>query len=329
MHSLDDLLLRGGIRPGAYLPSAMRIAIIDLGTNTFKLLVAERPEGASTGMHILYAEEVGVSLGQGGIERNTITDEAMQRGMDALKKLMAQAAAMGAQQVSGFGTSAMRNAHNGNDFAQRVKQELKLDISIIPGEEEAGLILDGVRQALPFGKKPMLVMDIGGGSTEFILATDKSLMWKHSFELGTTRLLERFPGLDPLGLDTQLRMADHIDAQLEPLWAVMDRHWPATLIGSAGSFDSLAAIIALERGAPLSPDAVSLPFTTMEFDALKDRMLVMPRSMRLQLPGLPAFRADTILPALMLIERVLLHGIEHLYWSRYALKEGAAARMLA
>lgn len=306
----------------------MRIAIIDLGTNTFKLLVVERPAGAATGMHVLHAEEMAVFLGRGGVENGTLTAAAMARGMDSLRILAAKAKELGAGQVGAFGTSAMRSAANGAAFAAQVQQELGIRVDIIPGDEEAGLILDGVRQAVAFGKKPMLVMDIGGGSTEFILATDRSLMWKRSFELGTTRLFERFPAADPMGLDTQLRMAAHIDAQLEPLWAVMDRHWPATLAGSAGSFDTVAALVARERGQPLTAATVTLEVSTTEVEVLKDRILAMPRAERQALPGLPAHRVDTFIPALMLIERVMLHGIERVQWSRYSLKEGAAARLL-
>lgn len=305
----------------------MRAAIIDLGTNTFKLLVAERPQGAATGLRILHSEEVGVFLGRGGVEKNLLTAEAMERGMATMRTLAAKAKELGAEQVGAFGTSAMRNARNGGEYAQRIHAELGIAVQIIPGGEEASLILDGVRQAVPFGNKPMLVMDIGGGSTEFILATGKALMWKHSFELGTTRLFERFPQTDPMDLDTQLRMAAHIDAQLEELWAVMDRHWPATLVGSAGSFDSIARMVALQRGSPLAEDAATFSFDTAEFDGLKDRIIRMPRTERGRLPGLPAFRADTIIPALMLIERVVLHSIQRIQWSRYSLKEGAMARM--
>ncbi len=312
----------------AAVPSGMRIAIIDLGTNTFKLLVAERPEGSTTGLQVLHAEEVSVFLGRGGVEQGIIIEEAAARGMATLRTLMTKAKELGAGHVRGFGTSALRNARNGKAFAEKVQAELGLAIDIIPGEEEAGLILDGVRQAVPFGKKPMLVMDIGGGSTEFILATEKSLMWKHSFELGTTRLFERFPAMDPMGMDTQLRMGAHIDAQLEALWSVVDRHWPTTLVGSAGSFDSIAAMVALERGTPIAADAMTLAFDATEFDALKDKVFAMSRAVREAMPGLPAHRVDTIIPALMLIERVLLHGMERLCWSRYSLKEGAAARML-
>ncbi|HEY0977213.1 MAG TPA: hypothetical protein VGE21_07060 [Flavobacteriales bacterium] len=299
----------------------MRIAVIDLGTNTFNLLVAERDPV----LRVVHSEEIGVFLGRGGIEKGVIAPDAMERGLKALTELVQRAQDLGAQRITGFGTSALRNARNSAVFLRQVERTIGIDIRIIPGEEEADLILGGVRQAVSFGSKPMLVMDIGGGSIEFILATDKALMWKRSFELGVTRLRDRFNPGDPLSLPEHLRIGAHLDAQLEPLWAMMDRHWPATLVGSAGSFDTLAVMIAAERGDALPTEAVTLDFSVHEFDALKDRLLILPREERARIPGLPEYRVDTLPLALIAIERVIAHGIEQLRWSRYALKEGAAA----
>jgi exopolyphosphatase/guanosine-5'-triphosphate,3'-diphosphate pyrophosphatase len=171
-------------------------------------------------------------------------------------------------------------------------------------------------------------MDIGGGSTEFILATEKALMWKRSFELGVTRLRERIPTSDPMTLQEETRIAEHLDNLLEPLYAVIERHEPHLLVGSAGSFDTLAAMVAAEDGSTLDALDITLPFSALRFDALKDRLMRMTREERLAVPGLPEHRVDTITYALVQIERVLLAGgIRELAWSRYALKEGAAVRM--
>ncbi len=300
-------------------------AIIDLGTNTFNLLVFEQGDGP---LRILHNEEVPVHLGRGGIEQGMIAPDAFQRGMDALQRYKTTALAYGATHLEGFGTSALRNARNGNAFARAAAEQLGIRISIIPGEEEAELILEGVRQALPFTSKPALVMDIGGGSIEFILATDKALMWKHSFEVGTTRLLERIPANDPITLEEEARIAAHLDDRLQALYAIIDRHEPHVLIGSAGSFDSLAAMVQAERGAALDPQTTHLGFTALEFDALKDRLLRMDRTTRQRVPGLPMYRVDTMPYALIAIERVLsAGGIRELQWSRYALKEGAMRRL--
>lgn len=302
----------------------MKQAIIDLGTNTFNLLVFERD--VTGAVRVVHSEEQPVFLGRGGIEHGLIAPDAFARGIEALRAHKVTAEVNGAQRITGFGTSALRNARNGVDFV-RAAEVLGIAITIVRGEEEAELILAGVRQAVPFSSKPALVMDIGGGSIEFILATDKALMWKRSFELGVTRLRERIPISDPITLEEEERVAQHLDSALEPLWAIIDRHEPHLLIGSAGSFDTLAAVITNERGTELSPDALTLAFSALEFDALRDRLLRLPRAERLRIPGLPEHRVDTIPYALIAIERVLTAGgIRDLAWSRYALKEGAAAR---
>lgn len=303
----------------------MRTAIIDLGTNTFNLLVAEHTgKGA---LRMLHEEECPVFLGRGSTEKGIITDEAMERALVALRELMDVARSYGAACVKGFGTSALRSARNATDLSTRAKALFDLDISVITGEQEAELILAGVRQAVSFGTRPMLVMDIGGGSIEFILATDKALMWKRSFELGATRLLERFTPSDPLTIDEQFRLVTYLDTQLEPLFAVMDRHWPAALVGSAGSFDTLAELVALERGDTWAPDQVTMTFSNIEFDAVKERIIGSTRAERVVIKAIPEYRVDTLPLALIAMERVIAHGIEELRWSRYALKEGAAVRM--
>jgi len=300
-------------------------AIIDLGTNTFKLLVCDRSEGR---LHVIHREELPVYLGRGGIEQGVIAADAMERGMEALRAFRDTALSHGVHTLKGFGTSALRNARNADEFLRRAKAELDIDISVIAGNEEAGLILDGVRQAVSLGNKPVLIMDIGGGSTEFILATEKALMWKRSFELGVTRLRERIPTSDPMSLEEETRIAEHLDNLLEPLYAVIERHEPHLLVGSAGSFDTLAAMVLAEQGLVLDPLDITLPFSALTFDALKDRLMRMDRAERLTVPGLPEHRVDTVRYALIQIERVLIAGgIRELAWSRYALKEGAASRL--
>ncbi|HRF80729.1 MAG TPA: hypothetical protein PL070_11655 [Flavobacteriales bacterium] len=301
----------------------MRKAIIDLGTNTFNLLVYELDEVA--GLRILHSEELPVFLGRGGIEKGVLADDAMVRGLETLREFRTMATDLGAERISGFGTSALRNARNAGAFTERVLRELDIPVRIILGNEEAELILAGVRQAVAFTSKPALVMDIGGGSIEFILATNKALMWKQSFELGATRLRERIPISDPITVEEEARIAAHLDDRLEPLYAIIDRHEPHVLIGSAGSFDSLAAMIAAQGATTISQVQRTLAFDALDFDALKDRLLRMDRATRLVQPGLPDYRVDTLPYALIAIDRVLTAGgIRDMAWSRFALKEGAA-----
>jgi exopolyphosphatase / guanosine-5'-triphosphate,3'-diphosphate pyrophosphatase len=138
--------------------------------------------------------------------------------------------------------------------------------------------------------------------------------------------LERFAPSDPITLEEHFRIASYLDAQLEPLFAVLDRHWPSALVGCAGSFDSLAALVAHERGQELAANDTTLAITLTEFDPVKDRLLQLTAQQRALLPGLPDYRVHTIPFALIAIERVLMQGIETIHWSKYALKEGAAVR---
>lgn len=302
-----------------------RIAIVDLGTNTFNLLVAELREGK---LHVVHRKDLGVKLGQGGIENGAITPEAYQRGLNALHSFADEIKPFEVSRFSGLGTSMLRNASNGKQFIKDAKEQVNIDIRIIKGKDEAGFIVDGVRQAVEFTKKPALIMDIGGGSVEFVMASKDSILWKHSFEVGTTRLLERIGMSDPLSMEEQLRMSEHLNTQLGMLWGMMEKHHPSTLIGSAGSFDTLAELIARKRDDQEPSDASTSTFTPVEYCAIMDELLPMPRSERLSYPGLPEYRVDTMLPALLIIDAVLQHGIAKIHWSKYSMKEGAAWREL-
>lgn len=302
------------------------IAVLDLGTNTFNLLVAAHaPQG---GLNVLRSAELPVFLGR-GIEDGTLAEDAMERGLDALRAHLATARELGVGHVHAVGTSALRNARNSGEFLRRAQAEVSLTVEVVDGDSEAELILDGVRLAVPFTDRPMLVMDIGGGSIEFILATRHALMWKRSFELGVTRLRARVPFSEPPTLEEELRLAAHLDDRLEPLWAVIERHEPHVLVGSAGSFDSLADMVTRTRGDRLPSDALTLAFNDLEFTQLKDALMRMDRDARSRVPGLPAHRVDHIAYGLVAIDRVLAAGgIRALAWSRFALKEGAAWRVL-
>ncbi len=302
------------------------IAVLDLGTNTFNLLVAAHaPKG---GLNVLRSAELPVFLGR-GIEDGSLAEDAMERGLDALRAHLKTARDLGVERISAIGTSALRNAGDRGEFLRRAHAAFALTVEVVDGDTEAELILDGVRLAVPFTDRPMLVMDIGGGSIEFILATRHALMWKRSFELGVTRLRSRVPFSEPPTLEEELRLSAHLDDRLEPLWAVIERHEPHVLVGSAGSFDSLATMIAQARGGTLPSGSLTLGFDDLAFAQLKDGLMRMDRDARSRVPGLPAHRVDHIGYGLVAIDRVLTAGgIRQLAWSRYALKEGAAWRVL-
>ena len=221
-----------------------RVAIIDLGTNTFNLLVTE-VEGNS--YRILVESKYPAQLGKGGIHKATITDEAMDRGIDALTNHLITISEYQVDSIFCFATSAIRSATNGNSFVKRVKQELGLSIRVIPGDEEAETIFDGVKQVIPLDNDPVLIMDIGGGSVEYIIANRKGILWKESFNLGVSRLLEQFTPSDPIRVSEINIIEEHFKSKLGSLFSAVKQFPVKRLIGSSGSFDTLAEMIAKER----------------------------------------------------------------------------------
>ena len=300
----------------------MRVAIIDLGTNTFNLLVC----GWENEFSVIHSEEVAVFLGRGGMEHRMLTNDAMDRGINALRSIVEKARELGAERIDAFGTSALRNARNAHVFVARVKDEFKIDVRIINGEEEATLILEGVRKAVTFTAKPMLVMDIGGGSVEFILATNKALMWKRSFEIGVTRLLERFSPSDPITIEEHFRIASYLDTQLEPLFAMMDRHWPSVLVGSAGVFSTLATITGNIRG--FSGATPSSTISNDEYLTIREALLSLSSAERHKLFSVPIYQASFIPMVFVLIDAILARQYMTLICCGYALREGLVVRML-
>src|SRR6478735_3758498 len=153
-----------------------RVAIIDMGTNTFHLLIADSEAGRS---RIIYQDRLVTKIGMGGINEGVITEAGIDRAITALKTFKEIIDQNQVDQISAFGTSAIRNAKNGPEIIRQIK-DLGIDARIISGDEEAQLIYYGVRSAMNPGMDKSLIMDIGGGSVEFIIADQKEIFWKQS-----------------------------------------------------------------------------------------------------------------------------------------------------
>jgi len=183
--------------------SPKRVASIDIGTNTILLLITGFGRGK---IKPLFEEETIVRLGEGVRERKRLFQEAMERGLETLARYMARCRQMGVEKTYAVGTSALREAKNAATFLNRVKKELGLEIEIISGEEEARLSYLAVTKDLKETKKLTLVVDVGGGSTEFIVGKgDRILKWV-SLPLGSVRLTEEFLLSDPIENKEENRM---------------------------------------------------------------------------------------------------------------------------
>lgn len=296
-------------------------AIIDLGTNTFHLLIATvTPQG----IHELFQEQLPVKIGAGGIQQGLITDAAIQRGLSALQKFKSIIDDYGITEVKATGTSAIRNARNGGYFLEEIKRRFGFVVNFISGEREAELIYRGVEASFPFPDEPLMVMDIGGGSVEFIIGHKSEILWKQSFEIGAARLLEKFKPSDPLKPEEEKAIDEWLSIQLQPLKAAILKHQPKIMVGSAGSFETLLDMIRLDLG--LSYPSVT-PFahepSATDIDTFIRLVLKSAEAERRMFKGLVEFRVDMIVVATLLLRHVYQgFGFRRLIASNYALKEG-------
>ena len=295
----------------------MRTAIIDLGTNTFNLLIIE-------GNTTLFKTKIAVKLGEGGITKGHIADAPFDRGFEALQKHLQTIEVYQANRTLAFATSAIRSASNGADFVAKVKTELGLHIEVIDGDKEAELIYFGVQQALDLGIENKLIMDIGGGSTEFIICNKKEIFWKQSFQLGAARLIEHFQPQDPI-TSTEIRSIEgYLENTLTPLWKALKKSACNTLVGSSGSFDTLANMIAHQfHDISILEGKTAYDFKLCEYYWLHDYFLKSNLEKRLNMPGMIAMRADMIVISSIFINYLLKRQkICAMKLSTYALKEG-------
>jgi exopolyphosphatase/guanosine-5'-triphosphate,3'-diphosphate pyrophosphatase len=207
-----------------------------------------------------------------------------------------------------------------------------IPITVISGEQEADYIYQGVRAAGALDEATSLVMDIGGGSVEFILGNQSRTFWKQSFEIGGQRLLERFmPGApdrnDPMNAGSIRRLHDYFQEQLLPLANAIHQYEPTVLVGSSGSFDTLVDMWFMhEQGHLPAPDKATFTLPVAEFYRAYELLITRNHAERMQIPGMIELRVDMIVVAVCLIDYVLKsYGIPQIRTSTFSLKEGVLA----
>jgi len=306
----------------------MQIAIIDLGTNTFNLLIVET--SADTGYNILFESKYPAKLGKGGINDKKIVPEAMERGITALKTHLKSIESYQVDKVVCMATAAIRSASNGNEFVDRVHKELGLDINVIDGQKEAQLIFDGVKQVVPIGEERVMILDIGGGSNEFIIANKDGVLWKHSFDLGIARLLDRFQPSDPIGADEIAEVEAYIKSELDLLYQAMAKYPTRTLIGSSGSFDTISAMIAAIHHPHLDMNKVVTYKVPLEYaKELHHIFLNSTLEERKKMKRMDLHRVDMIVLASIFINFIVAEfDIEEFWQCGFALKEGTIHQIL-
>ncbi len=300
----------------------MKVGIIDLGTNTFNLLIAEIDDVG--GYKQVYSSKVGVKLGEGSFAKNYITEEAMERAMVALHAQISVIKNQYCDRILAFATAAVRNASNSQQFLDKVYSAFQVKIRVIDGEHEASMIYQGVQMSGALTDQNALIMDIGGGSTEFIVANDQEIIWKQSYELGVTRLVEKMEPDDPITLAQIEETKSYLIQTMSEVFDVVKQEQVKILIGSSGSFDSYSDVLA-NRKNTFEQDALrsALQFDIDELKPFLNELITTTISQRQDMIGMASIRANIINMSAIFVLLVLEKtNIPVVKLSRYALKEG-------
>lgn len=302
----------------------MTLAIIDLGTNIFHLRIVQvLPNGS---FEDIFRKSRFVKLASDGI--GTIGPSPFQRGIECLEEYAQILAEHQVNKTRAIGTAALRTASNGSAFIQAVKEKTGLDITLIDGDQEAHYIHKGVELAVPFGADKKLIMDIGGGSVEFIIADLDRVYWAQSFPIGMAVTYVGFHHNDPISDPEIKAIHAFFDQHLTPLVLALGVHEISDLVGTKGTFDILVAQFSREK---LGPHCAVLSIAALpELPDFFTRVIHSTKAERLLMPEIPDDRIDMIVVGMILIRYVLnLSKVPRLLVSDYDVKEGVLAEMAA
>jgi exopolyphosphatase / guanosine-5'-triphosphate,3'-diphosphate pyrophosphatase len=301
--------------------SPQRLAFFDIGTNTILCLIAELDDAGRFAVLDDLAEIA--RLGEGVDRSGRISEEGEQRSAEILKSYLKRCADLKVGEALAVGTSALRDAKNSAEVRARFKKDLGLEVRVLSGKEEAAYSFLAVQKGLDLARQELLVVDIGGGSTEFIRGNESGVALALSIDIGSVRLTERFLRSDPVSKEECAATVAAIDRELH-LWRDQMRDLPSsiTLVGIAGTFTTLAAIekkLALYSHGEVHGSVLTLNEVRRQIELFRGKSIAERKSIR----GLEPKRADVILAGAYLIERIMTFmGAEHVIVSDQGVRYG-------
>lgn len=301
------------------------LAAIDVGTNSIHMVVV-KIKSSLPAFTIIDREKETVRLGDFAEDGN-LSEDAMERGLQALKRCRSLAESLRAEDIVAVATSAVREARNGSEFLERVKQEVGLSVNLISGTEEARRIYLGVLSGMEFHHQPHAIIDIGGGSTELLLGTGEPHRFLSSTKVGAVRLTARFVTTDPISDEEFTYLTAYVRGRMEPAAEDLKRHLQPgetlRLVGTSGTIECLAALIAQERLGFVPEPLNGFQFTLKELQSWTDKLRKLDLEARLELPEMSARRAEIIVAgAVILQETMTMLGVDRLIICERALREG-------
>jgi exopolyphosphatase/guanosine-5'-triphosphate,3'-diphosphate pyrophosphatase len=298
-----------------------KLAAIDIGTNSMKLLVAAVEEDGS--LEVLSREKAMVRLGSDTLSSGRLSDEAMEAGASTVEHFVRLAKASGAEIVRAVATCAVREASNSAEFVERVEKRTGVEVEVISGEAEARLINLAARSEFSARKDPLFLIDIGGGSTELVISRGSRVLLTESIPMGVVRLADRYARNDPPSKKDRKAMKKAIRAAAKKAAELVRKTGFATCVGSSGTIQSLSLVYeAAIRGRepivsghrPLTRTGLKKVNRLLRRTTLKEKLRV---------PGLDPRRRDIAVPGGLLLAWILKHtGAEEIVVGERGLREG-------
>jgi exopolyphosphatase/guanosine-5'-triphosphate,3'-diphosphate pyrophosphatase len=298
----------------------VRIAAVDMGTNSFHLLAADA-HADGTFVPLVREKEM-LRLGDVVSREGRITDRAAEAAVATMRRFRAMADGLECEEFIACATSAIREADNGSELVDRIRDETGAEVRVISGRDEARLIFAAVRASIIIDPAPALCFDLGGGSLEVMVGDGAGMLWSTSVKLGVARLTAELVENDPLTDEDVRRLRKRLTTVLAPMAAEVVDLEPRLVVGTSGTLCDLGRMVAARTGAPV---ATVNQLTVRKDDvlALHKELLELPSADRRKLPGLEPRRADLV-PAgsMLLVTAMDLFGFDELVLSDWALREG-------
>ncbi|MEI6847131.1 MAG: Ppx/GppA phosphatase family protein [Chlorobiaceae bacterium] len=306
----------------------LRVAAIDLGTNSFHMIIVEKSRGKGF-VEIDRVKDM-VCIGKGSMVTEMLDEEAMLSGIAALKNFLVLATHhhVAVENILAYATSAIREARNQSDFLRRIQEETGLQVKVISGKAEAEFIYHGVRHAVKLGTGFDLLFDIGGGSVEFVIANQSSVQLLESRKIGVARMFERFVSTDPIAKKDIKLLEQFYAAEMVSAVKKASRLTVTRAIASSGTAENIARMIRSLHGYEEGLLNNS-SFTRSEFLVLYRAILPLDSAERRNMTGLDAKRVDLIVPGMILVDMIFrLFNLNEIVLSDYALREGMVLHYL-
>lgn len=299
----------------------MNLAAIDIGTNSIHMIIVKlQPESR---FDILMQEKSMVKLGAGVFANNELSPKALDTGVETIKRYVQLADQYGVDDIIVNATSASREAKNGREFLDRLIHEAGISPRLISGKEESRLIFRAVKKAISIRKEKVLVLDIGGGSTEAVVGDENRVYFGNSMKLGVLRLLDRVGHQDPLSMKEEKALKNHIQqAASKIMGKALDAGFEK-VVGTSGTIRSLAEAC-LEKSQNPSPESVNAEEIHLnDLIKLRDKLLTANPETRAAIPGISSNRADAIhLGAILLVALLEQAKTDKITISDASLREG-------